>query len=545
MKKISLYILLIFTFFFILDLNVYAKVVGSWQGAPLYGIIDNISKETFEMYEKDQVCVYKSSGNGGTSDAKYNYVVIYFEYIKDGDIPGYLITDVTPELGDNYRKAYTSNNYEYFMVDAGGRNDVKVYNGTIKGNHWWNPKESINYSIYTGSDITSFCNSMQIEFVGPGVTVNYVPKKSDDDNDDLMTASYVDWEHKNDKDPDGNSVAMVYAAIANKERKTSEQKEGCSIKTSDNVIDAFATLKWDDNLGWHLTFGRDSNVCFGKSDGYNNIVLDESVSKPFDSNGNKKEFNLVCENYKVVTPVTNDFPECDFFFVNKDDKDVSDDITTSTHSPGSRLAVYALYGNTGSSSITIYKTEKGLDVEGKTNLNDKVTNIANAEILSKFQSGNKDNYPIWINAITDGKNNTTYQFSDKKIDGANNQNYINVDKILDVVGLGEGEVYKTCRELFTTDFLEFLNNTIFRVLYIGIPILLIVLTTFDFAKVVFIDDKEGIKTAGKRFGKRIIVAILIYLIPTLLIFIGNLMGASEIEDCAKTLQQISNANKAS
>ena len=55
---------------------------------------------------------------------------------------------------------------------------------------------------------------------------------------------------------------------------------------------------------------------------------------------------------------------------------------------------------------------------------------------------------------------------------------------------------------------------------------------------VFIDDKEGIKTAGKKFGKRVIVAVLIYLIPTILIFISNLIGADNIDECVKQLNQI-------
>ena len=64
------------------------------------------------------------------------------------------------------------------------------------------------------------------------------------------------------------------------------------------------------------------------------------------------------------------------------------------------------------------------------------------------------------------------------------------------------------------------------------------LTSFDFAKVVFINDKEGIQKAGKRFGKRVIVAVLIFLVPTILIFISNLIGVESIDDCVKQLEQI-------
>ena len=77
-----------------------------------------------------------------------------------------------------------------------------------------------------------------------------------------------------------------------------------------------------------------------------------------------------------------------------------------------------------------------------------------------------------------------------------------------------------------------------RIVYIGVPIILILLTSFDFAKVVFINDKEGIQNAGKRFGKRVIVAVLIYLVPTILIFVSNTIGANQIDACVKQLEQL-------
>ena len=52
------------------------------------------------------------------------------------------------------------------------------------------------------------------------------------------------------------------------------------------------------------------------------------------------------------------------------------------------------------------------------------------------------------------------------------------------------------------------------------------------------NEKDGVKKAGSRFGKRVVAAILIYLTPTILIFLAEILGASTISDCAKYIQKI-------
>ena len=88
-------------------------------------------------------------------------------------------------------------------------------------------------------------------------------------------------------------------------------------------------------------------------------------------------------------------------------------------------------------------------------------------------------------------------------------------------GIGDDITLETCEQLFGIDdssnIWTWLKNYIFMPIWIGIPILLIALTTIDFAKVVFVDDKEGIQNAFKRFGKRAVAAVLIFLTPTILI----------------------------
>ncbi|MBQ8473086.1 MAG: hypothetical protein IJ501_06250 [Bacilli bacterium] len=160
-----------------------------------------------------------------------------------------------------------------------------------------------------------------------------------------------------------------------------------------------------------------------------------------------------------------------------------------------------------------------------------ISNIANYENI--FVNGDKDKLPKYIL-----KNGNTYEFANSK-EGVNAEDtYMYVEYLLQVVIDSKDDVEATCRNLLGDDFLEFLNDNVFKIIYIAVPILLIVLTSFDFAKVVFVDDKEGIQGAFKKFGKRAVAAVLIYFVPTILIFIVNLLGASEVEQCAQAIKNI-------
>ena len=130
-----------------------------------------------------------------------------------------------------------------------------------------------------------------------------------------------------------------------------------------------------------------------------------------------------------------------------------------------------------------------------------------------------------------------YEFSNTKDDQYAKINYICQEKINSIYTPGE-DPEATCETLFGSDFLKFLNSNVITIVRLGIPLLLILFTTFDFAKVVFVDDKEGIQKAGKRFGKRIIAAILVYLIPAILIFLVRIIGADKVDECSEFLNNL-------
>ena len=98
--------------------------------------------------------------------------------------------------------------------------------------------------------------------------------------------------------------------------------------------------------------------------------------------------------------------------------------------------------------------------------------------------------------------------------------------------------------LFGDTFLELLDNYVFKVIWIGVPIILILLTTFDFAKIVFSDEKDGMPNAFTRLWKRAIASILIFLTPYIIIWIANLVDPTQttVQSCAKKIRQMGNTS---
>lgn len=96
-------------------------------------------------------------------------------------------------------------------------------------------------------------------------------------------------------------------------------------------------------------------------------------------------------------------------------------------------------------------------------------------------------------------------------------------------GLGGGDA-GDCQSIFG-DLLEFLESYIFSPIRFLTPIVLVVLTSIDFAKSVFADDKDGIKKAQSNFVKRAVAALLIFLSPTIVSILLSLLNNASITDC--------------
>lgn len=77
---------------------------------------------------------------------------------------------------------------------------------------------------------------------------------------------------------------------------------------------------------------------------------------------------------------------------------------------------------------------------------------------------------------------------------------------------------------------------IFRFIQISVPIILLVFTTLDFSKVVFGDSKDGMEKAKKNFGKRALIAVFIFFIPTLLEILLTYVNNEAINSCLNNLK---------
>ena len=161
---------------------------------------------------------------------------------------------------------------------------------------------------------------------------------------------------------------------------------------------------------------------------------------------------------------------------------------------------------------------------------------------STFIGGETTTYPVYV---TESVNNgqSSYNFTSSVDNNSNTYSgvYMLSSQINKLNNIGQSEIEKTCEAIFgggEGSFMGFLKNNVFKVIWIAVPIILLILTTIDFAKVVFNDEKEGLNNAWKRFGKRAIAAVLIFLTPTILIFIADVIGADDVNSCIKAIQNM-------
>ena len=84
---------------------------------------------------------------------------------------------------------------------------------------------------------------------------------------------------------------------------------------------------------------------------------------------------------------------------------------------------------------------------------------------------------------------------------------------------------KECKDILDPEVVKFLQQ-IFNVFKYLAPILVLVFSTMDFVKAAASQDKEALKKASKTALKRALLAILLFIIPTLLNYLFRLLGFS-------------------
>ena len=80
-------------------------------------------------------------------------------------------------------------------------------------------------------------------------------------------------------------------------------------------------------------------------------------------------------------------------------------------------------------------------------------------------------------------------------------------------------------------------KSVFRIIQIAAPVLLLLFTTFDFAKLVFSDSKDGMNKAKSNFLKRGVAVLIIFFAPFIIEFILDLINDASISDAANCVRR--------
>lgn len=135
----------------------------------------------------------------------------------------------------------------------------------------------------------------------------------------------------------------------------------------------------------------------------------------------------------------------------------------------------------------------------------------NSGILGKEKYAiTKSNACRWYNSEKIG-NCHKYEIIDKEIYVQSNRNDNQNEKDSNV---------KKCKDLFGEETLDFIKN-IMNWIKIIVPILLLIYGTLDFTKAVFSGKEDDMKKNRDRFIKRVVSAILVFLVP---IFVNILLS---------------------
>ena len=269
----------------------------------------------------------------------------------------------------------------------------------------------------------------------------------------------------------------------------------------------------------------------------NQVKVEEFSKEDFvDSNGKLSCPASIAVKEDCISGYMGDIPH-DYCALNvtRDKGNDNPEGYKSTGGNDSVLTKYILFsGAANNDNVNIYNTN-GTVIATLMGKNISISNMSTYS--SAFTDKKTSGYPKYL-----VKKGDSYSFESTKPEEFD-QIYMNIQYLNSIQGLGEEEIYNTCKDIFGESFLKWLDENVFMIIRIGVPILLILLTTFDFAKVVFNDDKEGMQNAFTRFRRRAIAAVLIFLTPTIIMLIANLVGGEDLNSVTDCVNYIENMHE--
>ena len=490
MKKVIKIFLFLFVFFVI---NINTLAIGISKNE----ITNDINRNHYELVVGDYLCVYKAQDES-------EYVAIKFEKINSNRF------NVIFYVNDEYANSYKFNDYGELPTNL--KYDDGIYLTSAP-----NCSDYVFYYYI----VEPFYTIYSITQIGG---VNNIEK------DDMIFDSEL-----SELDIDANNP-IISLTPATELYITINNEKYYYVEDTDYVS--------------HFESAAGVWACYVETDPANDLsYLAKNVPLDFDFN----DPDLVVQ---IDPSLSNPICNGGYIILEKTHANTGNGSALEGNSDITLIDKFVPYQHSNGTYIQVYSNNSGIIVQLNGNERIAVENISQYDSI--YLNATIESYPKYLIY-----SNNNYYFSDSKDLDLNsvafifsadikfhskfsiNKNlastdiiYISLRKLYSVPNSEEATL-ETCQDLFNPEFLEFLNNNIFKIIYIGIPIILILLTSFDFAKVVFVDDKEGIQKAGKRFGKRVVVAILIFLVPTIIIFISNIMGADQIDTCVQYFNDMS------
>ena len=118
----------------------------------------------------------------------------------------------------------------------------------------------------------------------------------------------------------------------------------------------------------------------------------------------------------------------------------------------------------------------------------------------------------------------------------NYRNILMITLFVFVLGISVNVYAETCTGVFDRDFLIAVRDYVYKPIKWGTPIILLLLTSLDFAKIVFSGKKEDMDKAKNNFLKRSVAALIIFFAPDIIILIANLASGDKISSCMNSLK---------
>ena len=91
---------------------------------------------------------------------------------------------------------------------------------------------------------------------------------------------------------------------------------------------------------------------------------------------------------------------------------------------------------------------------------------------------------------------------------------------------------ENCSGVFSDGLINDVNNYVYTPIKWATPVLLLVLTSFDFAKVVFSGDGKGMDKAKNNFLKRSVAALIIFFAPDIINLLVKFVNEQSIASCS-------------